>query len=85
MHGVCSSKIAHYQPCTISVSLFKDLFFRTDSNFFKVVIKMVLGKRAADSYDTLDPWQDQGTTQRHIARGVVYVMMLIIAVGNHHA
>ena len=25
------------------------------------VPKTVLGKRALESYDTLDPWQDQGT------------------------
>ena len=28
------------------------------------VLKTVLGKQAWDSYDTLDPWQDQGTRQR---------------------
>eukprot|EP00670_Eutreptiella_braarudii_P026472 CAMPEP_0174376368 /NCGR_PEP_ID=MMETSP0811_2-20130205/117976_1 /TAXON_ID=73025 ORGANISM="Eutreptiella gymnastica-like, Strain CCMP1594" /NCGR_SAMPLE_ID=MMETSP0811_2 /ASSEMBLY_ACC=CAM_ASM_000667 /LENGTH=59 /DNA_ID=CAMNT_0015527497 /DNA_START=1 /DNA_END=177 /DNA_ORIENTATION=- len=25
-------------------------------------LKIVLGKRPSDSYDTLDPWQDYGTS-----------------------
>ena len=44
-------------------------------------LKTVFGKRASESYDTLDPWLSRGTGQRPIAY-MVHVMMLSIAVGH---